>query len=541
MKLNYKKTIYVGLAFLLISMFWQTYDNIIGKILIDKFGLNQTWSGLVMAVDNILALALLPLFGMLSDKTRSKLGKRTPYIIVGTIIAALAFVSLSFVDNSQTLKIQNETTIVEDYQDVNAQIVSGNLTVAEWDAIFANIKTERTDSLTNEKINDADYESYEKTIKGSYDNIISEGGYTTEIDRFDQREIADIYYNYLSARAWELTRNDTKNLFLFIGILLVVLISMSTFRSPAVALMPDVTVKPLRSKANAVINLLGAVGGITSIILISVLGLSKASYVSYTPIFIATSIIMVIALIIFLLKVNEPKLVEEYNQDVIKYGLDEDDIAEATLTGENHVEKKLSKPELTSLILILVSVFLWFTGYNAVTTKLSDYAPKMLNMDFATPLLVAQATAIIAFIPIGLLSSKLGRKKMILAGIILLTLCFGAAYFLDQETGWILYIVLGLTGIAWATINVNSFPMVVELASGSNVGKYTGYYYTFSMAAQIMTPILSGILMDNLSRAVLFPYAALFVALSFITMFFVKHGDSKAEVGSLLETFNVED
>jgi len=536
MKLDYKKTIYVGLAFLLISMFWQTYDNITGKILIDKFGLNQTWSGLVMAVDNILALALLPLFGMLSDKTRTKIGKRTPYIIIGTLIAALAFVSLSFVDNSQTNKIKTETTIITDYEEVNAKIVAGDMLVDDWDNIFDDIKAERDDSLSKGVITENDYKRYETNISGAYDNIIEEGKYTEEIGRFDQREIADIYYNYLSTRAWELTRNDTKNLYLFIGILLIVLVAMSTFRSPAVALMPDVTVKPLRSKANAVINLLGAVGGITSILLISLLGLSKASYVSYTPIFVATSILMVVALIIFLFKVNEPKLIEQYNSDVLDYGLDEEDIA-----GEDYVERKLGKKELLSLVLILLSVFFWFSGYNAVTTKLSDYAPKMLNMDFATPLLVAQATAIIAFIPIGILSSKIGRKKMILAGIILLTICFGSAYFLDAETGQILYLVLALTGVAWATINVNSFPMVVELASGSNVGKYTGYYYTFSMAAQIMTPILSGLLMDNLGRGILFPYATVFVAISFVTMFFVKHGDSKPVAKKGLEAFDVED
>ncbi|HHX78908.1 MAG TPA: SLC45 family MFS transporter [Acholeplasmataceae bacterium] len=536
MKLDYKKTIYVGLAFLLISMFWQTYDNIIGKILIDKFGLNQTWSGLVMAVDNILALALLPLFGMLSDKTRTKIGKRTPYIIIGTLIAALAFVSLSFVDNSQTNKINTETTIITDYEEVNAKIVAGDMLVDDWDNIFDDIKAERDDSLSKGVITENDYKRYETNISGAYDNIIEEGKYTEEIGRFDQREIADIYYNYLSTRAWELTRNDTKNLYLFIGILLIVLVAMSTFRSPAVALMPDVTVKPSRSKANAVINLLGAVGGITSILLISLLGLSKASYVSYTPIFVATSILMVVALIIFLFKVNEPKLIEQYNSDVLDYGLDEEDIA-----GEDYVERKLGKKELLSLVLILLSVFFWFSGYNAVTTKLSDYAPKMLNMDFATPLLVAQATAIIAFIPIGILSSKIGRKKMILAGIILLTICFGSAYFLDAETGQILYLVLALTGVAWATINVNSFPMVVELASGSNVGKYTGYYYTFSMAAQIMTPILSGLLMDNLGRGILFPYATVFVAISFVTMFFVKHGDSKPVAKKGLEAFDVED
>ena len=189
---------------------------------------------------------------------------------------------------------------------------------------------------------------------------------------------------------------------------------------------------------------------------------------------------------------------------------------------------ELPRDKKISLFLILGSVFLWFMGYNAVMTKVSDYAPKILQLSsFTVPLLVANVTAIATFIPIGILSTKFGRKKMILAGIILLTLCFGSVFFLSKDTGWVMYIVFGLTGIGWATINVNSYPMVVELAKGSNVGKYTGYYYTFSMAAQILTPILSGILMDTIHQKVLFPYATFFVAIAFITMFFTKHGDAK--------------
>ena len=116
MKLDYKKTFYVGLAFFLISLFWQTYDSIITKILIDKFGLNQTWSGFVMAFDNILALFLIPLFGALSDKQKSKKGRRTPYIIVGTIVAAFVFMGLSISDNLQSAKLRTETSVTSDYE-----------------------------------------------------------------------------------------------------------------------------------------------------------------------------------------------------------------------------------------------------------------------------------------------------------------------------------------------------------------------------------------------------------------------------------------
>ena len=104
-----------------------------------------------------------------------------------------------------------------------------------------------------------------------------------------------------------------------------------------------------------------------------------------------------------------------------------------------------------------------------------------------------------------------------------------------------LNLLFALAGVAWATINVNSFPMVVELCSGGDVGKYTGDYYTASMAAQAVTPWISGYLMDEMGMRILFPYAAVFVALAFVTMLFVKHGDSKAAVKTGLETFDLDD
>lgn len=512
-KLNYKRTIYIGLAFLTITMFWQTYDSVIAKILIDKYGLSQAASGVVMALDNMLAIFLLPLFGLLSDKTKTRLGKRTPYILVGTLMAAFAFMSLSFVDNRQQM-IVDQAGITEDYQYVYENVITKKgVTKGDWDEVFITI----TDESLNEK--------YRELFKGKDSSY--------ELTAFENQDVSDIYYNSLSLRALKETKNNPANLIIFLVILLIVLISMSVYRTPAVALMPDVTPHKQRSKANAVINLMGSAGAVVSIGIFTVFGLSKESYVNYTPAFIATGVLMIVSLLVFLFKVNENKLVEEY-EIVTKEEVFEEDLVPS---------EKLSREKMISLLLILFSVFFWFMGYNAVISKLSDYAPKILDMNFATPLLVAQAAAIVAFIPIGIISSYLGRKKMILAGVLLLTVSFASAYFLTTDTSWLLYIVLAMTGIAWATINVNSFPMAVELAKGDDVGKYTGYYYTFSMAAQIITPILSGILMDNMTmgRKVLFPYAAILVSISFFTMLFVKHGDVKVERKSILESFDVED
>jgi len=248
---------------------------------------------------------------------------------------------------------------------------------------------------------------------------------------------------------------------------------------------------------------------------------------------------MLILLGIFLWQVREPKLVQERLEEEAKFGLTEEE--EKT----DEPVQEMSREKRKSLGLILASVFLWFVGYNAVTTKFSDYAPKVLGMDFSLPLLIAQGAALVAFVPIGFLATKIGRRKTILIGITLLASCFLLASFIrDTGSGLttiLMYILFAFTGIGWATINVNSYPMVVELSKGSNVGKYTGFYYTFSMAAQILTPILSGILMDAFDRKILFPYAALFVAAAFISMFFVKHGDAQViKKASTLENFDVD-
>ncbi len=529
MKLNYKKVFYVGLAFFLISMFWQAYDNVISKILIDKFGLNQTWSGVVMAFDNFLALFLLPLFGHLSDKASAKLGKRTPFIIIGTIIAAFAFVSMSFIDNYQTLKIENETRIVQDYTTIEGKTPTN----PEWQIIIDTMAAERATALADETITQKQYDEWDASVRVKMQQMVDRDPAGT-MSEFDMKDMKDYYYVYLSERAWQLTASDPMVFVIFIIVLFVALVAMAVFRSPAVALMPDVVIKPLRSKANAIINLMGTVGGLVILVMLMIFKLDKLSYVNYTPAFISVGILMLLFLGIFLWKVKEPKLVKEKEDEEVKFGLVEEEEPAGA-------KEDLSKEKKISLYLILGSVFLWFFGYNAVTSKFADYAPKVLEMGYSMPLMVAYGTALIAFIPIGILATKIGRRKTILIGITILTTCFAVAVFLTPSVAWLMYGIFGLTGIGWATINVNSYPMVVELSKNSNVGKYTGYYYTFSMAAQILTPILSGMLMDAVGRKALFPYAAVFVGIAFITMFLVKHGDAQAPTKtSKLENFDVD-
>ena len=439
MKLNNKRTVLVGLAFLSICAFWQMYDNVVPLILTKTFHLNETFSGAIMAADNVLALFLLPFFGTLSDRTDTKLGKRTPYILGGTLAAVILLNILPLLDNS--------------------------------------------------------------------------------------------YYAAAS----------TGKMIAFVVALGLLLISMGTYRSPAVALMPDVTPKPLRSRANAIINLMGAVGGIIYLAIAAVmypnskvLGLD---HVNYQPLFIVVALIMAVSIAVMKLTINEPKLVAENQAREAEHP--EWNLAEDDGSGNEVLPANVKR----SLGFLLASIALWFIGYNGITTWFTTYVDKVMGQGLggaSTCLLIATGGAIISYIPIGSLAHRIGRKRTIMIGIVLLASCFAAGYFLTtafSSINAIMFVVFALVGFAWAAINVNSLPMVVEMCRGSDIGKFTGYYYTASMAAQVVTPILAGFLMRNISYKVLFPYAALFVLFSFMTMTQVKHGDAAPEVKKGLEAF----
>ena len=521
MKLNYKRTILVGFAFFLISVFWQAYDATIPVILTNKFGMSQTWSGVIMALDNILAVFMLPVFGALSDKCiRNKTGKRTPFITIGATIAAVVLVCLSFVDNAQLSRIE----------DVSAIDDPAALSVIYDQQIDTELVTpDGEEFVLREKFpNKEDFVSITSKLELSSGDTITNPDYTNFVAPARQACAADA------------TAENPTALILFVVLLLAVLIAMSVFRSPAVALMPDVTIKPLRSKANAIINLMGTFGGILVLVLGIVFATSgvQNSMMSYTLYYGVIAAIMLGALAIFRLTVREPKWAEEMLQKSRELGIEEENEEK-----EKKETRKLTKSEGKSLLLILASIALWYIGYNAVTSKYSLYAGRVLDMDYNTTLLIAQGAAVIAYLPAGIVASKIGRKKTILAGVVMLSSAFAIASFLRAGSSVLLMDVLfAMAGIGWATINVNSFPMVVEMCSGGDIGKYTGYYYTASMAAQIVTPVLSGWLMDTTGKmTILFPYAAVFVGLAFVTMFLTKHGDTKAEAKKGLEALAVED
>lgn len=497
MKLNYKRTVPVGMAFFLILAFWQAYDAIVPLILTNHFGLPQSASGVVMSIDNVLAVFMLPLFGALSDKVSSRFGKRTPFIVIGTVAAVVAFAFLAVVDLWQ-FDLLIDAGISDRYHAAQTLLNEANAALAS---------AEQAGNAAGVEL-----------AKAAIDAI--------------NASVTQIRADVLA-----LTLKNIAPLITFIVVLLVLLITMATFRSPAVALMPDVTVKPLRSKANAVINLTGTAGAIMVLGLGAVFGTSAEMGMTYLGYILAVIGIMLLGLIIFLATVRERKWAADMEEETARLGLD------ASLDEASGECRKLSRPELRSLLLILASVALWYIGYNSITSKYSVYATNVLGFDFNLTLIIAQAAAIVSYIPVGIVSSRIGRKKAILAGVIMLASAFFAGIFIGRTSPEaIMYAVFSLAGIGWATINVNSFPMVVELARGGDVGKYTGYYYTASMAAQIVAPILSGFLYDALGMEyTFFAFGTVFVMFSFVTMLMVKHGDSKPLVReSRLECLDVD-
>lgn len=443
MKLNTNQTIRIGFAFLSICAFWQLYNNVVPLILTNTFHLNETYSGIIMAADNILALFLLPLFGSISDRTSTRMGRRKPFILFGTIAAVCAMLLLPVIDNL--------------YAGTHNQVLTG----------------------------------------------------------------------------------------VFIAVLALILIIMGTYRSPAVALMPDVTPKPLRSRANAIINLMGALGGIIYLIIATLLYSEKRTagldHVNYFLLFAIVAGIMLLSLAIVMFTVDEVAL----SAKMLEYEAahPEENLAETDESGKEELPGDVKK----SLGFILVSVSLWFISYNAVETWFTTYASRQWNMALGSSslcLTIATVGAIITYIPAGAMAGKIGRKKTIMGGIVLMIAAFALIFIytlLSNQFSPILYVIFVMIGVGWAAINVNSLPMVVEMCKGSDIGKFTGTYYTFSMAAQTVTPIVAGWLMNHVSYGTLFPYSLFFITAAFLTMSMVKHGDSEVTVKKGLEAFDVDD
>lgn len=499
LRLDYKRTILVGFAFFGIMCFWEVYDYIMPLILNTRFGLNSWQYGLIMGLDNLLAIFLLPLFGSLSDKSvNARMGRRTKFIFWGSIAAAVALIILSIFELLEFQKI-----MAAGYADT-AKLMEFNPALA--------------DAITGAGL----------SLDTSYVDLMATKD-TAILSALKQAQIA---------MAAQVAKDNVWILVMFIIALLLLLVAMSSYRSPAVSLMPDITPKPLRSQANALITFMGGAGGLVAIVMYKIFANKETK--NYIWLFIATAVVLLLILLVFMLSVKEKKFVQLREEEEEKYNVVDEEEAEGT--------DKLPKAKLVSLFLILMTVFLWFMGYNAVKSHLSTYATQTLLFEqgyVGTISILNGAGGAIALLPVALLANKLGRKKTIIIGVVVAALAFIPCFFMTANTAGVKYLFplcFLLAGFGMVCVNVNTLPMVTELSRGSTVGKYTGYYYAFSMSAQAVTPAFAGIFMDKINQSSVFIYASIFIGLALMTTIFIKYGDNKPpKKKKMLEYFSDED
>ncbi len=387
MKYDRKKTFIIGFGFFSISLMWAIYNAFIPLFLKDFIKSNQT-IGWVMTIDNILAVILLPIIGVLSDKTHTRFGRRMPYVIIGIPLAAVFFFLVPFYMSLPMLMI----TLI----------------------------------LTN--------------------------------------------------------------------------ISMSVYRSPVIALMPDLTPPEARSKANGIINVMGGIGAVLAYGIGSILyGMNK------TLPFAFVSMMMIIALVMLVVFIREPK--NHYEKI------------------ENDYEglKTVTWQDLKNTLLLLLAIFFWFVAYQGIEALFTLYGIDYLELaprDAAFSLTFFSLSFLIFALPAGLIGEKVGKKKTIVAGLIGLIATFTILIYIKELI--LLRILLLIGGVFWACININSYPMVVGMTTSQKIGTYTGLYYLFSSAAAIVSPPLLGYMTDAFGYGIFFVYSTVAFIVALICLLAVE-------------------
>lgn len=632
LKLDYPQTFKVGFAFAIIMLFWTAYDFVVPLLLEHAYGLPSWARGIIMGLDNLLSLFMLPLFGKLSDNAHGKLvkkwGRRTPFIVIGTVCAVVLMVFVPVATLKQQAKAQDLTTQIESQlnddsfmQPLLEEWYDNAVAGKEGSANYCDLTYLGNNKITREQFVALRYDSKMTSKKAVlnmlgattyyYDGEVVEDLSATSPTGKTYQEIVDsnaAYKKYVAAGMNNYISNEVnekctkaadgsgiKSLVVYMVILLLVLIAMATFRSPAVALMPDVTPKPLRSQANAIINLCGGIGGAIAFLIYTVV-LFGQRLENYVIIFGSVAAGMLLLLAGFLALVNERKMVakcqeickeyeiddfadgenpeaEKFAEELIhegdaEYNLDskpdgevqelvngtaKEEIAPETLdfakqVVENtkkkpvspkewwHAKNDLEKGRLKSFALILASIFMWFMGYNAVSSNLSIYTTKSLNLSAGVASIisgVSMGISAIAFIPVGYMAAKIGRRKSIMIGFAMavvsfVLICFAVHPSDNAAIPAVLFALFYLiAGFGLIIANVNTFPMVTELSTAETVGQYTGYYYVATMSAQAITPAIGGAIMDAGGNQYLFLYSAVCIVIAIVLMLFVKHGDSK--------------
>lgn len=632
LKLDYPQTFKVGFAFAIIMLFWTAYDFVVPLLLEHAYGLPSWARGLIMGLDNLLSLFMLPLFGKLSDNAKGKLvkkwGRRTPFIVIGTVCAVVLMVFVPVATLKQQAKAQELTTQIESQlnddsfmQPLLEEWYDNAVAGKEGSANYCDLTYLGNNKITREQFVALRYDSKMTSKKAVlnmlgattyyYDGEVVEDLSATSPTGKTYQEIVDsnaAYKKYVAAGMNNYISNEVnekctkaadgsgiKSLVVYMVILLLVLIAMATFRSPAVALMPDVTPKPLRSQANAIINLCGGIGGAIAFLIYTIV-LFGQRLENYVIIFGSVAAGMLLLLAGFLALVNERKMVAKCQEICKKYEIDDfadgenpeaekfaeeliaegdaeynldskpdgevqelvngtakEEIAPETLefaqqVVENTKKKRqslkelwagksdLEKGRLKSFLLILASIFMWFMGYNAVSSNLSIYTTKSLNLSAGIASIisgVSMGISAIAFIPVGYMAAKIGRRKSIMIGfgmavVSFVLICFSVRPSDKAAVPAVLFALFYLiAGFGLIIANVNTFPMVTELSTAETVGQYTGYYYVATMSAQAITPAIGGAIMDAGGNQYLFLYSAVCIVIAIVLMLFVKHGDSK--------------
>lgn len=465
LKLNYKRTFTIGFAFFGILLLWQVYNTTCPTFLTEtltkimypavtdwaalKSSDSATYTtyilnvqyivGIIMAVDNIAALIMLPIFGHISDKTKSPLGKRMPFILIGTLASAIAvpFIPIAF------------------------------------------------------------------------------------------------HFGNLAG---------------LIVTMVIVIFCMMMYRSPAVALMPDMTPKPLRAKANGIINIMGYFGGFFGTVLFIIPFFKLTNYINdptkdiwrlEIP-YLVVSLMMIVSVLVLFLKIKENKIETEVEPEM-KRGEMAAEI-EDKLTDKSD-DAPMTKANKKMLILILVAEVLWFMSFNSIETFIGNYVIYFLGSQssFTSILaIVGGACSVIGFMTAGLIADKIGRKWTITAGLTLCLISYFIMCFVGKSSGtesvtvggvttvyntfpWPFYLVWGINGFGASLIHTCSFPMVVELCTKKKVGQFTGYYYAASMFAQSVTPILIGLIFLKAREWIALPiYATSLMAAALVVFVFVK-------------------
>jgi MFS family permease len=445
MKLDWRKTFLIGLGFFGISLIWQVYNLFMplflqagnpafdtgGHTNLLGFGLDASVAGFIMTLDNIAALFILPLIGIWSDRTRTRFGRRYPYILIGAPLAALAFVLIPVAAGA-----------------INPE---ANGSVASNPGAFA----------------------FLMVVAGA------------------------------------------------------MLLAMAFFRTPVIALMPDLTPSEQRSKANGVINFMGGLGGV-----LAALGLARLFDSSHILPFLLSSVVLIISVILLFIFVREPKLPAPAETEP-REPQESRSILKAA--------RGLAPEQRRNLLLLMAAIFAWFVGYSAIETFFSSYAVTTLKLQ-AGEAGMRLSVSIIAFIvfaiPAGYIGARFGRKRTISFGLFVFAILLILAFLMPNLT--FVTIALGAGGFAWALVNINSLPMVVDLTDDPRqLGTYTGFYYLASQLAAIAGPVVNGIIIDLTGKNYnsIFLVAPVFFVMALTAMLFVTRGEARqAATGAVLSS-----